>query len=220
VDRYGSKGPATTLLNVPRFFPDEELQPFWDARDADPTIRVTAVGVFQKGRGAVPLIQALEFLPETYRIEFVGRIAQPAYEELMRAAAAPFGDRVEFVGNIPPSQVVPRMASAHISTVLIEPISQSYRLTAPNKVFDSLMAGTPMVSSDMPTIAKFVRSTGAGEVCDVADPRDIARAIEAAYEARDTYRLAARAAAHTYNWDAEKQKLLETYARLSEGAAC
>ena len=220
VDRYGYKGPSMTLLNVPRFFSDEELRPSWEARDADPFIRVTAVGVFQKGRGAVPLIRALEFLPETYRIEFVGRIAQPEYEKLMRDTAAPFGARVEFAGNVPPAQVVPKMATAHISTVLIEPISQSYRLTSPNKVFDSLMAGTPMVASDMPTIAQFVRSTGTGQVCDVTDPRDIARAIEAVYAARDTYRLAARAAARIYNWDSEKHKLLEAYERLSEGTAC
>jgi len=220
VERYGYAGPAMTLLNVPRFFSDEELQPAWDAREADKLIRVTAVGVFQKGRGAVPLIQALEFLPATYLVELVGGVAQPEYENLMRKAAAPFGPRVELIGSIPATQVVTRIAAAHVSTVLIEPISQSYQLTAPNKLFDSLMAGTPMVSSDMPTIAQFVRSTGAGEVCDVTNPRDIARAIESAYAARDTYRLAARKAARIYNWDSEKEKLLEVYERLSKGTAC
>lgn len=218
--RYGFKGPAVTLLNVPRFFPDAELQSSWKSRDADSHIRVTAVSIFQKGRGAIPLIRALEFLPEAYRIELVGRMAQPEYEALARAAAAPFGDRVDFVGNIPAEEVVPRIARAHISTALIEPISQSYRLTSPNKVFDSLMAGTPIVASNMPTIAQIVCSTGTGQVCDVADPRDIARAIETVYASLDTYRLAARDAARRYNWDSEKRKLLEAYERLSESATC
>jgi len=220
VGRYRYSGPAATLLNVPRYFSDEELQAHWDARDAEPLIRVTAVGVFQHGRGGVPLISALEYLPDEYIVEIVGPIVQPEYETLMRDAAARFGDRVQFAGHIPATQVVPRMAAAHISTVLIEPLSESYRLTSPNKVFDSLMAGTPMVASNMPTIARFVRETSAGEICDVADPRDIARAIQAAYENRDAYRRAARTAARTYNWDTEKRKLLSLYEQMLGGTQC
>jgi glycosyltransferase involved in cell wall biosynthesis len=214
--KYGYRGPSLTLLNVPRFFTDEELAPAWAARDADPKIRVTSVGVFQHGRGALPLIAALEFLPAEYIVELVGPIAQPEYEAAMHAAAAPFGDRVEFVGRIPAEQVVPRMAAAHISTVLIEALSQSYQLTAPNKVFDSIMARTPMVASDMPTIARFVNETGTGEVCDVTDPRDIARAIIAANDRRSEYREAAQAAALTLNWEQEKQGLVELYAGLTK----
>ncbi len=220
VSRYAYKGPVATLLNVPRFFSDEELKPSWDARDADSRILVTSVGVFQHGRGALPLIRALEFLPERYVVELVGPIAQPEYEALMREAAAPFGDRVEFVGRIPAEQVVPRMAAAQISTVLIEPLSKSYQLTAPNKVFDSLMAGAPMVASDMPTIARFVRETDAGVVCDVSDPHSVASAIEAAYDGREKYRHNARTASLTYNWEAEKQHLLSLYEQILGGTPC
>lgn len=218
--KYGYKGPSLTLLNVPRYFTDEELAPAWAARDADPKIRVTSVGVFQHGRGALPLIRSLEFLPAGYVVELVGPIAQPEYEAAMHEAAAPFGDRVEFVGRIPAEQVVPRMAAAHISTVLIEPLSRSYELTAPNKVFDSIMARTPMVASDMPTIARFVRETGTGEVCDVSDPKDIARAILAANDRRDGYRAAAQEAAGKLNWEQEKRGLVQLYAELCGGPTC
>ena len=72
----------------------------------------------------------------------------------------------------------------------------------------------------MPTIPRFVRETAAGEICDVADPRDIARAIQAAYANRCAYRRAAREAAHTYNWETEKQKMLSLYDQMLGGRSC
>ena len=215
IGRYRYTGPAITVLNVPRYFDDSELRDAWARRAADEHIRVMSVGVFQHGRGALPLIRALEFLPEQFVVEFVGPIAQADYEADMRAAAVPFGDRIIFAGAIPAAEVVPRLAQAHVSAVLIEPLSRSYELTAPNKVFDSLMAGTPMIASDMPTIARFVRETEAGMTCDVGDPRSIAAGIHAVADRGDAYSRAARRAAARYHWDAEKRHLLDLYERLT-----
>ena len=220
VSRHHYRGPARTVLNAPSFRTDEELRPYWQAREADDQIHIAAVGVFQHGRGAVPLIESLASLPEQFVVELIGPVPQPDYEALMRDAAAPFGDRVRFVGAIPADEVIPRLAASHLSAVLIEPLSESYRKTAPNKLFDSLMAGTPIVGSDMGVIGAVVRATGAGEVCDASDPPDIARAALAAYAARDAYHAAARAAAHTYSWEAEKRNLLSLYENICGSPQC
>lgn len=213
--RYGYKGPVQTILNVPVFRTDEELAPFWATRGEGGLVRVTAVSVFQHGRGAVPLIEALAYLPENFVVELVGPIPQPEYERLMREAAAPFGDRVRIVGPIPPNDIVPRLASADVSAVLIEPLSESYRLTAPNKLFDSMMAGTAIAASDMRFIGQTVRAENVGEVCDIGDPKDVARAILAAYAGAAEYGANGRAAALRYNWEAEKTKLTDLYATLA-----
>lgn len=216
--RYGFKGPAETILNVPAYRTDDELKPHWARRGEGGVIRVTAVSVFQHGRGAVPLIQALAHLPKAYVVELVGPIPQPDYEHLMREAAAPFGDRVRFVGSIPPDDIVPRLAAADISAVLIEPLSLSYRLTAPNKLFDSMMAGTAIVASDMRFIGQTVRAERTGEVCNVSDPADIARAILAARDNAVEYGLNGRLAAKRYNWENEQTKLADLYGTLARPA--
>jgi len=220
VSRHRYTGPARTVLNVPVSRSDEELQPHWAVRDADDRVRVAAVGVFQHGRGAVPLIESLDHLPEQFVVELIGPVPQPDYEELMRDAAVPFGERVHFAGAIPADEVIPRLAASHISAVLIEPLSESYRLTAPNKLFDSLMAGTPIVGSDMKVIGDVEHAENAGEVCDVSSPADIARAVLAAYENRDAYGRAARAAAKRYNWESEQQNLLSLYEEVAGGPRC
>lgn len=214
-------GPTQTVLNAPAFRSDEELAPRWAARDAaSETVTITAVSVFQEGRGAVPLIRALEHLPERFIVDLVGPIPQAHYEARIREEAAPFGSRVRLSGAIPPDEIVPRLASSDLSAVLIEPISRSYELTSPNKLYDSLMAGTPIVASSYGVIGSVVRQTAAGVTCDVADPADIARATLEAHEHRVELRANARLAAERYCWEVESEGLLSLYERVVGPAPC
>lgn len=212
--KYSFRGIVLTLRNVPRYYPDAELAPHWALRDADPEVKIAYVSVFQHGRGAVQLIEALEHLGEEYVVELIGPIPQPEYEARIREAAAPFGNRVRIVGKVPAEQIVPLLAEAKISAVLIEPISESYRLAAPNKLFDSLAAGTPFVASDMATIGALTRETRAGVPCDPTVPADIARAITEAAARLPELRARAREASVRYNWDAESAKLVALYDEL------
>lgn len=215
-DKYGYHGPALTVRNVPRRYTDEELAPHWAKRDADPRTTITYVSVFQHGRGVIPLLRALEYLPDTVTVDLVGPFPQADYEALAREAGAPYGDRVTFTGRIPAEELVPRLAASKLSAVLIEPISESYRMAAPNKLFDSLAAGTPVIASDLPTIASITRESGAGVLCDVADPRDIARAITEALPRLAEMRVSARISADHYNWENEQATLIGLYDRFLE----
>lgn len=216
IEKYRYEGPAETINNTPRAFTDDELAPYWEQRDADALLRIMSVGVFQAGRGAVKLIQALEHLPEQYVVELVGPIPQPDYEARMREAAAPFGDRVIFTGHVPAPEVVPRLATAKFSAVLFEPSSGgSYRLVSPNKLFDSMAAGTPVIASDLPVVGGVTREENMGVVCDPDDPADIARAILDATPRRTELGANARKAAAKYNWDLEQKKLVALYRKIA-----
>jgi glycosyltransferase involved in cell wall biosynthesis len=217
VSRYRFPRRAETLLNTPRPFTDDELAEHWAKRDADPLVRIACIAVFQEGRGAIPLVQALAYLPEDHVVELIGHISQPEYERRLREAAAPFGDRVIFAGRVPGPEAVPRLAAAKLSAVLFEPISESYRIVSPNKLFESFAAGTPTIVSDLPVIAKFTREEGSGVICDPADPSDIARAVREALANIDELRRNSRAAATRYNWETQRPKLLSLYEELASG---
>lgn len=218
-EKYGFRGLVQPVMNVPRRYTDAELAPRWAERDADPLTRVAYVGVFQHGRGVVPLVRALEFLPGDVVIELIGPFPQPDYEALAREAAAPYGDRVRFLGRVPAEELVPRLASAKLSAVPIEPISESYRMAAPNKLFDSIAAHTPVVASDLPTIGALTRAENIGLTFDVSQPHDIARAITEALPRLAEFREGCAMAADRYNWDVEKAKLVALYDKLSSRSA-
>ena len=51
---------------------------------------------------------------------------------------------------------------------LIEDVSLSDQLSMPNKLFEYMQAGLPVVASDLPEIASTVRDTGIGILVDIS----------------------------------------------------
>ncbi|MGZ6260509.1 MAG: glycosyltransferase, partial [Candidatus Limnocylindrales bacterium] len=97
------------------------------------------------------------------------------------------------------------------------------RLSTPNKLFECLAAGTPVVSSDFPARRQIVIDDPdgpLGAVCDPTDSAAIACAIRAILDldaaARDDLRARClRAAGERYGWERQMTVLLIEYGRLT-----
>ena len=128
------------------------------------------------------------------------------------------GAIVRFLGPVPHHEMVRWCASADVGTACIKNVSMSYFYALPNKVFEYLMAGLPVVVSDFPDMAEVVTRYDVGAVCDPADPRSIATALRAVLDdpdANERYRRNAGRAAEECNWAVEQQILMGMYAALS-----
>ena len=90
----------------------------------------------------------------------------------------------------------------------------------PNKLFEYLHAGLPMVVSDVPEMAGFVARHRLGEIAPPHDPEAWARAIHrllsdpAAYTGDPAERARLR---REWSWESEAPVLLELYERLAAG---
>jgi glycosyltransferase involved in cell wall biosynthesis len=141
--------------------------------------------------------------------------------ELRATAALPeHAGRVFVLPAVPPQDLHPWVAAADIAAMPIQASTLNHRLTTPNKLFEAMAAGVPVVASDLPGMATIVREVGFGRLCDPADPASIAAAIRSILEASPdevaTMRANARRAAHErYNWEAQADVLLGEYARLT-----
>lgn len=141
--------------------------------------------------------------------------------ELYREMAAMEQNRghLYVLDAVPPTELLEWSASADVMLMAIPNTSLNHRHTTPQKLFEALAAGVPVVASDMPGMARIVRTTGCGELCDPASPASIAaglrRILEAPPEERAAYGRRALEAAHTtYNWEAQLEVLSGVYARL------
>jgi glycosyltransferase involved in cell wall biosynthesis len=135
------------------------------------------------------------------------------------AAAPPYAGRVYLVDAVPPEELMPWTASADVMLMAIQPTTLNHQHTTPQKLWEALAAGVPIVASDLPGMAAIVRESGAGLLCNPVDPASIAAAIRTLIELPEpelaAYRRAAlAAAADRYNWEFQAQELLAVYAGL------
>ena len=148
--------------------------------------------------------------------------------DLDRMAADPrYGGRLHVLDAVPPDQLVDWVSGADVDVMALQPSTLNHYLSTPNKLFESLAAGVPVVASDFPDLHRVVvdnPSGPLGEVCDPGDAASIAAAIRRVLDAPEDERCALRArclaAAHDrWNWEHESAALLALYARLTGGDA-
>jgi glycosyltransferase involved in cell wall biosynthesis len=143
--------------------------------------------------------------------------------ELERSTADPrFGGRLHVLDAVPPDVLLEWVTGADVSVMAIQNSTLNHYLSSPNKLFESLAAGVPVVVSDFPVMRRIVLEDPDGPLgatCDPSDPASIAIAVRSILERTSQDRAALRArclrAAHErWNWETEEQVLLALYATL------
>lgn len=180
------------------------------------------------------LIRAATGIPPERRVVlFLGRLGRErGLDEAARAILAlddaalvllgfgPWGEQLAardrdpaFVGRhftlppVHPDEVPAWTASADASIVAVPANSLNQRLSTPNKFWESLTAGTPVVvGRDLEVMRGIVEAEGVGAVGDPADPGDLARALRSILDAPAEQRAAMRERClaltrERYNWE-------------------
>lgn len=208
----------TLVRNVPRR-PLEVAHPAGRLRQLAGLAAETQViaygGRLTTSRGIEETLQALALLPADVHFVLLG-YGEPDYLATLRTLVEVLGvaDRVHVVGAVPSHQVAGTLADADLSVVFVRPVCLSYEFSLPNKLFEAIHAGLPIVAADLPDTAAVVREHGVGEIFDVDSPADMARTITDVLIEPQRYRDASRAAADVLTWEHEADQLLGLYARV------
>lgn len=177
----------------------------------DDSARVVAYGgSITTSRGIEETLHALALMEPSTHLVMLG-YGQEDYLAQLRALAESLGlsERVHVVGPVLPHEVTAALADGDVSVVHIRPTVLSYRFALPNKLFESIRAGLPIVAADLPDMARVVTSLGVGRTSALDDPAALARALTETMADADTYRAAARAAAAHLTWEAEAENLVD-----------
>ncbi len=137
-------------------------------------------------------------------------------EPRLREAAAASGGRIVVLPPVPSDELLEWTAGASLAFVGAPPRTINLGLTIPNKLFESLMAGVPVVVAGGTAVARLVAEANAGIVVDPWSATSLAQALASALGApeadRQALRQRAREAALTrFNWETERTGLVELY---------
>ena len=202
-DDLPGREPVRTLREVCRLGPDVPL--------------LTYVGGMTRARGVHTAIEAMALLPQAH----LGLVCVPHndtwYVRQLRAqaASAGLGGRVHFVNPVGPSQVVDYLSGVDVA--LIPALSYpSHEMSLPNKLFEYLHAGIPIVSTDLDSIQTFLRENGVGLTHPAEDPPALAAAVRAVLADHEAYVAAASnpALLARYSWTGQAHELRVVYDEL------
>lgn len=135
-----------------------------------------------------------------------------------RAAADP--EHLVVLPPVPPDELLPWTASAEVTFVGQPPRTLNQRYNLPNKLFESLMAGVPVVVSEGNEQCRLVGRERVGACADIDSPRAIAVALAGILGApaaeRTSLREHCRAVAlERYSWERNVEGLTGLYRRLA-----
>jgi glycosyltransferase involved in cell wall biosynthesis len=168
-------------------------------------------GMIAKGRGLLTLVFAMTKLSHPSAVlVFLGNGALVS-ELRARAKSRGLESRVYFHAAVSPGILPYWTRGADLGVHPIEGICKNHRLCLPNKLFEYIQAGLPVVVTDLPEMRKIVSHYGVGEVFRDGDAEDLAAKIDSLLVNGHKYRLASRAAANVLTWDVEKLRLIDIY---------
>jgi glycosyltransferase involved in cell wall biosynthesis len=127
--------------------------------------------------------------------------------------------RVHVLAAVPPAELAGWVASADVGIMVNQPRTLNERLSTPNKLFECLAVGLPVVSSDFPERRRIIVDDPdgpLGAVCDPTDPTAIAHALRSILSldptaAADLRARCLRAAHERYAWEVQAPRLLAAY---------
>jgi glycosyltransferase involved in cell wall biosynthesis len=177
-------------------------------------------GVISPDREPDRLIHAAKFLEQNIVIVMRGKcagITQAELESLIDREGVT--DRVKITPPVPFEEMLDWTASADIG-LIIYPLDYSLnmRTLLPNKLFEYLMAGLPVLTTPLEAVVDVIRTYDVGHVVPSLDPAAIAEAINTMLADRATldrmHLNALKAARDNLCWEKESPQLILFYQKI------
>jgi len=170
-------------------------------------------GMLSPGRGLEVSIKSCAVSKSRHNIHlvFLGFITEEYKNSLFKIADEHKFSCLHILPAVPWKELLSWTVSADISLVLIENVSISYYLAAPNKLYETIMAGVPYIASNFPEIKHVHEVSKSGVLVNPEKVEEVSKAIDKLIQDKTFYnncKKASVSARKIFNWDVEKKKLL------------
>lgn len=134
-------------------------------------------------RGAEELVEAMQFLPDCYLMIIGGGDVLDILKDMVRKLD--IADRVQFLPRMPYTKMMAYTQLAEIGFTLDKDTNLNYRYSLPNKLFDFIQAGVPIVASHLVEIEKIIRQYDIGTFIEDHNPQTIADTVRKSLDDED-----------------------------------
>lgn len=178
----------------------------------DATLVINQGSGMNVDRGLEEAVSAVASLEKTVLLLVGSGDAIPALKE--RVVNEGLQDKVKFVPRVPYAKLLGYTSMADVGLTTDKSTNINYRYSLPNKLFDYIHCGVPVVASPVVEVKNIVESHGIGQVVDPENVEALAAAIKRVAEQSENYKAPLKAASEKLHWAAESQELKAFYAGL------
>ncbi len=165
-------------------------------------------------RGGMELVQAMQYLEGTLLL-IIG--SGRDIENLKRTAnELDLNKKIRFLPPLQFDALRHFTANADLGISIDKPLHLNYTYSLPNKLFDYIHAGLPVLVSNLPELKRIVEQYKVGIVCETITAETVANCIEMALSNPSYYdwKNNCLAARQELNWQNEEKVLKEIYDKL------
>ena len=218
-DEYGAPELPLVVANCPPFRiapPGDMLGELFAARGIRPECIVLYQGVINHDRCLDEIVAASPAFGPGVALTLIGQ----GYDEWSNPESRiPPGGRVIHIPHVPYDSLGAYTASAHIGLLFYRNTCRNNYYCAPNKLYEYMMMGLPVVTCNYPGLVPFVEGQGIGLCVDPEDPAAIAAAVNRIAgdpALRERMREnCLRLAKERWNWEREFPRLHDAYLSLT-----
>ena len=173
------------------------------------------VGGIKPIRGIYELVEAMKYVKNKVNLCLAGNFGNGvSYDKIKKIDDL---QNVEFKGFLNRRQVSDLLSESFAGVVTFLPVPNHIN-AQPNKMFEYMSAGLPVIASHFPLWKEIIENNHCGICVDPSKPVEIAKAIDYLFE-HEAERVqmginGKKAVYEKYNWNVEKEKLLKVYEEL------
>lgn len=181
---------------------------------ADKRIILLQGAFIDPDRGGMELAQSMQFVEGALLLIIgSGRDLENIRDEVKRLHLQ---EKVRFIGKLPYDELKAYTRAADVGVSLDKPLHLNYAYSLPNKLFDYIHAGVPVLVSDLPELRRLVDQYKLGKIAHQVTPQCIAEALNEMLASPDRAQWKANAllAREALNWQRESEVIVAVYEQL------
>lgn len=168
-------------------------------------------------RGAEEAVQAMQYVENAILLIIGSGDVIPALK--LMVVELRLNEKVKFEPKKSPSELFLYTLCADLGLSLDKNTNLNYRFSLPNKIFDYIQAGVPILASDLPEVKKIIEGYNIGCISPDHNVKNLATLMDKMIdnkEMRLTWQKNLKAASQELNWDHEKSKLLSIFSSIDK----
>ncbi len=206
--------PFKIVRNIPRRHKDVEIPSRADlGLPEDKKIILMQGSGINVQRGAEEAVEAMQYLDNALLLIVGGGDVLALLKQMVIELS--LQDKVMFVPRQTPEKLAGYTASADIGLAIDKDTNINYRFSLPNKLFDYMYAGVPVLSTPLVELKNIIQQYQIGEFIENHEPEHIAAKLKSMLQNEKQlaqYKENTKKAATALNWENEKKILIDIFA--------